>query len=100
MWVSFLALVCPGETGLAVGVTTGLCFAFLVALLRTPWPSCTLARCWLALRRQLPHDLMGFLATCHQIGVLRQVGAVYQFRHIELQNRLADPGGIPPNPRN
>jgi hypothetical protein len=85
--------------GLAVGVTTGLCFAFLVALLRTPWPSCTLARYWLALRRQLPHDLMGFLATCHQIGVLRQVGAVYQFRHIELQNRLADPGGIPPNPR-
>jgi hypothetical protein len=33
---------------------------------------------------------MGFLADAHQRGVLRQAGAVYQFRHIELQHRLAN----------
>jgi hypothetical protein len=33
---------------------------------------------------------MGFLADAHQRGVLRQAGAVYQFRHIELQRRLAN----------
>jgi hypothetical protein len=33
---------------------------------------------------------MGFLADAHKRGVLRQAGAVYQFRHIELQHRLAN----------
>ena len=32
---------------------------------------------------------MSFLADAHRRGVLRQAGAVYQFRHIELQHRLA-----------
>jgi hypothetical protein len=32
---------------------------------------------------------MDFLADAHRRGVLRQAGAVYQFRHIELQHRLA-----------
>lgn len=31
---------------------------------------------------------MGFLADAHDRGVLRRVGAVHQFRHIELQHRL------------
>jgi hypothetical protein len=33
---------------------------------------------------------MSFLLDAHQRGVLRQAGAVYQFRHIELQHRLAN----------
>jgi len=41
------------------------------------------------LRRGMPWSLMGFLADAHQRGVLRQAGAVYQFRHIELQHHLA-----------
>jgi hypothetical protein len=32
---------------------------------------------------------MTFLADAHQRGVLRQAGAVYEFRHVELQRRLA-----------
>jgi hypothetical protein len=32
---------------------------------------------------------MGFLNDAYKRGVLRQAGAVYQFRHIELQHRLA-----------
>jgi hypothetical protein len=47
------------------------------------------ARGWLAFRRQLPLPLMAFLADAHQRGVLRQAGATYQFRHLELQRRLA-----------
>jgi hypothetical protein len=42
---------------------------------------------------------MDFLADAHKRGVLRQAGAVYQFRHIELQYRLAnrDAGEQPAN---
>ena len=39
---------------------------------------------------RLPWQLMSFLADAHRRGVLRQAGAVYQFRHIELQHRLAN----------
>ncbi|MFE5919140.1 NACHT domain-containing protein [Streptomyces sp. NPDC056468] len=49
----------------------------------------TLTRCYLALHRKLPLDLMAFLADAHERGVLRQAGAVYQFRHIDLQHHLA-----------
>jgi hypothetical protein len=45
----------------------------------TAWPS----------YHQLPRSLMSFLADAHERGVLRQAGAVYQFRRIELQHRLA-----------
>jgi hypothetical protein len=53
------------------------------------WPWYGIARIWLALRHRLPWRLMSFLADAHRRGVLRQAGAVYQFRHIELQHRLA-----------
>jgi len=32
---------------------------------------------------------MSFLADARERGVLRQVGTIHQFRHIELQHRLA-----------
>lgn len=56
---------------------------------RAAWPSYVLNKGWLALRRRLPWFLMDFLDDAHKRGVLRQVGAVYQFRHIDLQHRLA-----------
>jgi hypothetical protein len=34
---------------------------------------------------------MDFLADAHRRGILRQTGAVYQFRHIKLQHWLATP---------
>jgi hypothetical protein len=37
----------------------------------------------------LPWQVMRFLDDAHHRGVLRQVGAVYQFRHAQLQDRLA-----------
>jgi hypothetical protein len=54
------------------------------------WPSYITALASLTLRHRLPRRLMKFLADAHKRGVLRQVGAVYQFRHIELQHHLAD----------
>ncbi len=55
---------------------------------RAAW-SYELARFWLATHRHLPWPLMYFLEDAHKRGILRQSGAVYQFRHIELQRRLA-----------
>jgi hypothetical protein len=72
--------------GLVAGLAGGLSFT----LDQTAWGWVVVARGWLAIRRRLPRRLMAFLADAHEHrGVLRQVGAVYQFRHLELQRRLA-----------
>jgi hypothetical protein len=67
----------------------GLAGGLALGMEQTRWTSYVLARGWLAFRRQLPWPLMAFLADAHQRGVLRQAGATYQFRHLELQHRLA-----------
>jgi hypothetical protein len=79
-----LALTLVG--GLLCGLALGLWYANT----ETAWGRFVLVRCWLALRRRLPWRLMSFLTDAHkQRGVLRQAGAVYQFRHVDLQRRLA-----------
>ncbi|WP_185123905.1 NACHT domain-containing protein [Streptomyces sp. TLI_185] len=61
-----------------------------IAFTRTAWGPFSAARFYLASRHRIPRNLMAFLADAHQHrGVLRQVGAVYQFRHIDLQRHLA-----------
>ena len=72
--------------GVLIGATAGVISSFALAA----WPSYATARIWLALRHQLPWPLMGFLADARRRGVLRQAGAVYEFRHVELQHRLAN----------
>ncbi|MER7575210.1 NACHT domain-containing protein [Streptomyces sp. NPDC126514] len=78
--------------GLIPAVLTGLA----IGIRQAAWGHYTVARCYLALRPGLPYDLMAFLTDAHDRGVLRRVGAVYQFRHIELQHRLAahEPVGV------
>jgi hypothetical protein len=79
------------QVGLGIGLANligvGLAFGFM----RASWGTFTLARWWLAVSGRLPWQLMTFLADASDIhrGVLRQVGAVYQFRHVELQRHLA-----------
>ncbi|MCT9078395.1 hypothetical protein [Streptomyces fulvoviolaceus] len=73
-----------------VGLIPALLMGLAAGLRQTAWSRYAVARCHLALRANLPYDLMGFLADAHDRGVLRRVGAVHQFRHIELQHRLAD----------
>lgn len=74
-----------------VGVAGGLSIGLVFASLQATWSRYAIARVWLALRRELPWRLMAFLQDAHaERGVLRQVGAVYQFRHVELQRRLVE----------
>jgi hypothetical protein len=77
-------------SGLGIGIGGALGGGGVVSSGETAWPSYTLTRGRLALRRRLPWSLMSFLADAHRRGALRQAGAVYQFRHIELQHRLAN----------
>jgi hypothetical protein len=82
--------------GIAAGLVVGVAVAVLLGTSQAAWPSYLLTVGWLAFRHRLPWLLMGFLADSHQRGVLRQAGAVYQFRHIELQHRLANRDGDKP----
>ncbi|MGH3706911.1 MAG: hypothetical protein ACRDRU_17000 [Pseudonocardiaceae bacterium] len=47
-----------------------------------------LSRIWLPLTGRLLWALLTFLDDAHKRGVLRQAGAVYQFRHARLQDHL------------
>jgi hypothetical protein len=53
------------------------------------WPQYRAAHLWLAWTGRLPWPLFTFLADAHRAGILRQVGGVYQFRHISIQRYLA-----------
>ena len=89
------------KSGLMVAIVIGLACApvgaLVVSMGQTVWPSYMVTKGWLAFRHRLPWSLMSFLADAHERGILRQAGAVYQFRHIELQHRLAAQEG--PRPR-
>ncbi len=81
------ALMVGALFGLAVGLTVGLARA---------WGAFAVVRLWLAARGHIPLRLMRFLDDAHRRGVLRQVGAVYQFRHARLEDRLAARYGVLP----
>lgn len=75
---------------IAAVIACGLLAAVLASVLaRGSWAAFTTARALLAISGVLPAHLMGFLEDARRLGALRQVGAVYQFRHAELQDRLA-----------
>ncbi|PZS40717.1 MAG: hypothetical protein DLM62_01390 [Pseudonocardiales bacterium] len=74
--------------GLAYGATFGLAVG-CVGVLSRAWGAYALSRIWLALRGDLPWRLMRFLDDAHRRGVLRQSGAMYQFRHARVQDHLA-----------
>nr|MDT0664112.1 hypothetical protein [Micromonospora sp. DSM 115978] len=77
--------------GLFAGLISGLSTGFAAGLSESAWGGFAVANCWLAARHRLPLRLVAFLDDAHKRrGVLRQAGAVYQFRHVELQRRLAD----------
>jgi DNA-binding SARP family transcriptional activator len=75
-------------TAFAVGVVFGLAVGLTMCLARA-WGASVPTRLWLAARGRTPLRLMRFLDDAHRRGVLRQVGAVYQFRHVRLEERLA-----------
>jgi NACHT domain len=108
LWIGFQFVILPGLiVGIVfwfmVGPVLGFVFGFALPIFiglylgqtQAAWLSYALVRGWLALHRRLPWSLMDFLVDAHQRGILQQVGSVYQFRHIEVQRRLADPGRPP-----
>ena len=79
------------QTGMiGLGLSSGLLLGFALSVLHLRWWWFTVARIWLAARMNLPWELMVFLDDARKLGVLRQAGACYQFRHALLQDRLAD----------
>jgi hypothetical protein len=74
--------------GLVGGLVGGLVFGLL--FVGAAWGWFAIARAWLAVAGRLPWQLMTFLDDAHHRGVLRQAGAVYQFRHARLHDHLAD----------
>lgn len=77
------------HNGLLIGPVAGLVSALFVASTGA-WAHFTVARAWLALTRRLPWRLLEFLDDAYQRGALRQAGAIYQFRHALLRDRLAE----------
>ncbi|MEV6998906.1 helix-turn-helix domain-containing protein [Streptomyces sp. NPDC093982] len=83
-------LVWTSDASLVLGVISGLGGALGYALTLTAWGQwLVLTRIWLPLTGRLPWAVITFLEDAYQRGVLRQAGAVYQFRHARLQHHLA-----------
>jgi hypothetical protein len=90
-WVGVsLASIGGFPAGIVAGSLVGSVACGIASFAFSAWPFYGLARIWLALLHQLPWRLFGFLDDAHRRGILRQAGVVYQFRHIELQHRLAN----------
>jgi hypothetical protein len=96
------------SSGLTISVEAGFAYAGVVAfgvglsylLALTAWGQwVALARIWLPLRGRLPWRLLTFLDDACDRGILRQVGATYQFRHARLKEQLADQLTAVPRPR-
>jgi transcriptional regulator with XRE-family HTH domain len=72
---------------LAIGIVIGLAIGINVSA----WGQwLVFARFWLPVTGRLPWAVAQFLDDACRRGVLRQVGAVYQFRHARLQAHLID----------
>ncbi|WP_166663929.1 NACHT domain-containing protein [Actinophytocola oryzae] len=79
----------PVRQGVLYGFLYGL-VALLTRLLFSSWGGRWLvfARLWLPLTGRLPWRPKRFLDDAHRRGVLRESGAVYQFRHARLRDHL------------
>ncbi|MFE9825471.1 NACHT domain-containing protein [Streptomyces sp. NPDC005791] len=83
----------PG-TGAITAVVTFVAIAVLGAS-SSAWCGFGASGVWLWGAGKLPWNVLGLLGEAHRLGVLRQSGAVYQFRHSRLQERLAAQAGEP-----
>jgi RNA-directed DNA polymerase len=77
----------PWVAGLLKGLVGGLVFGLVYVPMVTKacWPGFVATSLWLGVRRRLPLRLMGFLDDAYRLGLLRVVGPLYQFRHVDLQ---------------
>jgi NACHT domain len=75
--------------GVVLGLMFGLVFGLAGGLVNSSWGQFVIMRGWLVLSGRLRVRLMRFLDDAQVRGLLRQAGAVYQFRHARLQDYLA-----------
>jgi hypothetical protein len=81
-----------GELGSLAGLVLGLCVSLGCIVSGVAWSHWRVSQLILVVHANIPLRLMSFLQDAHQRGILRQSGTVYQFRHLELQHRLATKG--------
>lgn len=75
--------------GLGIGIASGLVVGLTFGFYHAASPEFRIVGWWLAIQGKAPWRLERFLNQAHKKTVLRQSGAAYQFRHVELQERLA-----------
>lgn len=89
------AIVLVGVTGgLAHGLAVATAIVFggtsaIAGASSTAYYRYTVGGVWLKIRGELPWNLLAFLENARRNGLLRQSGGVYQFRHPQVQERLA-----------
>nr|WP_277349483.1 NACHT domain-containing protein [Streptomyces sp. S3(2020)] len=97
LWLVFgLTLGCVVGFGThpGLGALAGVAFGAFVATGGALWWRFVTARLLLAAQGRVPWRLMAFLVDAHERrGILRRVGAVYQFRHLTLQHHLSNRDG-------
>jgi NACHT domain len=76
--------------GLGIGVAAGLVIGLTFGFYHAASPEFRIISWWLAIRGKAPWRFKRFLDEAYQLSVLRQSGASYQFRHVQLQDRLAE----------
>ena len=82
-------VVQPASIGAGLG--TGLLFVVAIALgvgLHQPSGRYLVTVLVLTTQRQTPLRLLSFLEDADRLGILREAGPVYQFRHAKLHDRL------------
>jgi hypothetical protein len=75
--------------GLGIGVASGLVVGLTFGVYHAASPEFRVITTFMAMRGKAPWRFKHFLDEAYHLTVLRQSGAAYQFRHIELQRRLA-----------
>jgi len=76
-------------TGLKNAIILGPVIGVAFTLVACAWGRWIVLRFWLSAFGRLPWPVWRFLADAYDRGVLRQAGAVFQFRHDLLQKELA-----------
>ncbi|WP_147943890.1 hypothetical protein [Microbispora sp. CSR-4] len=84
----FSGLLRGAEAGVAFGLAGGVVFTLTFGFTGAS-STYLVAVTMLRVRGRIPLRLMSLLEDARRIGLLRQVGPVYRFRHEKLQDRLA-----------
>ncbi|MFC6022622.1 NACHT domain-containing protein [Plantactinospora solaniradicis] len=84
----------PLETQAVAGLGVGIGW-WVLTLSGSAWIRFVVTRLVLAATGRLPYRLLEFLAAVESVGLVREFGGTYRFRHDRLQNLLAVLGGRP-----